>query len=198
MGDLLGLVQRATAAAAPGAVVVSNSDWHEMQLREQRLPTPADLDPVSNGVPVVLVRGGHSFILNSAALDKYGITAQTPVPAGGMISRDDKGVLTGELVDTARAPVKLPPQKPLGTDDILATQRRLNPYGITAIRIPGASKGSLPETFRLARELAGSRPIDVALYDSARRPSLQRRHDGSLDDRARSKTTAMNGCASAA
>lgn len=149
--ELLAIVRERAAGAKPDEVVVSNSDWHEMQLAEQRLPTAADIDPVSGGVPVVLVRGGHSLILNSAALARFGITASTPVPAGGLIGRDASGVLTGEIVDTAKALVTLPKPAPLGRDDLIATQKRLNAFGITAVRIPGSSKGPLPEMFRLAK-----------------------------------------------
>lgn len=153
MDQLLGVVRAGVSKASPGAVVVSNSDWHEMQLKEQRLPTVADLDPVSGDVPVVLVRGGHSLILNSAALKKYDITPATPVPAGGIIGKDANSALTGEIVDTAKGLVKLPPRPPLSAQDLLNTQAKLNSYGITAIRIPGIYKGPSAETFRLAREL---------------------------------------------
>src|SRR6476620_6937187 len=54
--------------AEPGEVVVSNSDWHEAQLKEQRLPLRRDLDHVAPMTPVVMVRGGHEYVLNSAAL----------------------------------------------------------------------------------------------------------------------------------
>ena len=40
-------------------MIVSNSDWHEAQLREQRLPLARELDAVVPAHPVVLVRGGH-------------------------------------------------------------------------------------------------------------------------------------------
>src|SRR5580692_12702682 len=43
LGELLTVVANAAAAAQPGAVIVSNSDWHEAQLREQRLPTAEEL-----------------------------------------------------------------------------------------------------------------------------------------------------------
>lgn len=153
MAELLDVVRAGVAKATPGAVVVSNSDWHEMQLKEQRLPTVADLDPVSGDVPVVLVRGGHSLILNSAALKKYDITPATPVPAGGIIGRDANGALTGEIVDTAKSLVKLPPRPPLNAQDLIDTQTKLNAYGITAIRIPGVYKGPSAVAFRLARGL---------------------------------------------
>jgi len=44
----------------PGDLVVSNSDWHEAQLREKRLPHRRDLEPRRSDNPVVLVRGGTS------------------------------------------------------------------------------------------------------------------------------------------
>ena len=55
----------------PGDVIVSNSDWHEAQLKEQRLPLRDDLDRIAPHNPVVLVRGGHEYILNSAALTRW-------------------------------------------------------------------------------------------------------------------------------
>jgi predicted amidohydrolase YtcJ len=73
IADLLAAVAAAVAKAEPGAVIVSNSDWHEAQLREKRLPLATELDRVSAANPVVLVRGGHDYILNSAALRRWNI-----------------------------------------------------------------------------------------------------------------------------
>jgi predicted amidohydrolase YtcJ len=74
LADLLAAIGKAVAAAKPGDLVVSNSDWHEAQLREQRLPLATELDGVSPANPVVLVRGGHDYILNSAALRHWNIS----------------------------------------------------------------------------------------------------------------------------
>jgi predicted amidohydrolase YtcJ len=152
LGELLMVVANAAAAAPPGTLLVSNSDWHEAQLKEQRLPTAKELDQAAGDKPVVLVRGGHEYILNSAALRKWNITKDTPVPQGGQISRDTSGELTGELFDNAKALVTLPPEKPLSLEDILATQKAVAPYGMTAVRIPGAYKGDLVQAYRLMRE----------------------------------------------
>lgn len=57
--DVLAAVAARVRATPPGGVVVSNSDWHEGQLRETRLPLRDDLDRVAPDHPVVLVRGGH-------------------------------------------------------------------------------------------------------------------------------------------
>ena len=141
IADLLAAVGAAAARAKPGELIVSNSDWHEAQLREQRLPLATELDRVAPDHPVVLVRGGHDYILNSQALRRWNISKSTPVPDGGAITRDASGELTGELVDNAKRLVTLPPPKTLTAADVLATQRKLNAFGITSVRIPGSYKG---------------------------------------------------------
>jgi len=152
LGELLTTIANAAAAAPPGTVIVSNSDWHEAQLKEQRLPTAEELDQAAGDKPVVLVRGGHEYILNNASLRKWNITKDTPVPAGGQISHNSSGELTGELFDEAKALVTLPRPKQVGLADILATQKAVAPYGITAVRIPGAYKGDLVEAYHLMKQ----------------------------------------------
>ena len=125
--------------ARPGDVLVSNSDWHEAQFREQRLPTAGELETAAPNIPVVLVRGGHSYFLNNTALVKYGISTSTPVPAGGAIPVGPDGKLTGELTDTAKPLVTLPPSAPLTVADLENQQKILNSYGLTSIRVPGIS-----------------------------------------------------------
>jgi predicted amidohydrolase YtcJ len=152
LGELLTTVANAAAAAPADAVIVSNSDWHEAQLKEQRLPTAEEIEQAAPGKPVVLVRGGHEYILNSTALKKWNVTKDTPVPAGGQISRNEAGELTGELFDEAKALVSLPRPKPVGMDDILATQKAVAPYGMTALRIPGSYKGDMIAAYRLMKQ----------------------------------------------
>lgn len=150
--ELLIAVANAAAGTGAGELLVSNMDWHEAQLKEQRLPTAEELSLAAPDNPVVLVRGGHSYILNNAALAKWNITPDTPVPAGGQISRDASGVLTGEITDKARSLVALPPEEPVSMADLLRTQKILNSYGITAARIPGAYRGNLLDAYHLMRE----------------------------------------------
>src|SRR5258707_12445234 len=85
IADLLMAVGAAAAQAKPGDLIVSNSDWHEAQLKEQRLPLATELYRVSATNPVVLVRGGHDYILNSTALRHWNIGKKTPVTHGGAI-----------------------------------------------------------------------------------------------------------------
>lgn len=87
LADVMTAVSARAKATDAGGLIVSNSDWHEAQLSEQRLPLRDDLDRVAPNHPVVLVRGGHEYILNSAALTRFGIDEKTAEPTGGRIDR---------------------------------------------------------------------------------------------------------------
>jgi len=150
LADVLTAIGAAVKRARPGEVVVTNADWHEAQLREQRLPYRRDLDAVAPSTPVVVVRGGHEYILNSAALKKWNITKATPVPPGGEISRDGDGELNGELMDRAKTLVTLPPAPPLDEQHFIDEHRKLNAAGLTSIRYPGASA----EQYRILQQMA--------------------------------------------
>ncbi|MES2294907.1 MAG: amidohydrolase [Pseudomonadota bacterium] len=161
LAELLTTVANAAARTAPGTLLVSNSDWHEAQLKEQRLPTAKELDQAAPNNPVALVRGGHSYILNDVAFRKFNITKDTPVPAGGQISKGADGELTGELFDNAKALVTLPPAKALTMEDIVATQKALNPYGMTAVRIAGSYKGDMMQALSLWKAAAANHTLSL-------------------------------------
>jgi predicted amidohydrolase YtcJ len=143
IAEVLVAIAHRVKTAAPGEIVVSNSDWHEAQLSEQRLPLRHDLDTVAPSTPVVLVRGGHEFIVNSAALSRWRITEQTPQPEGGRISRYPDGRLNGELVDRAKDFVSLPQPRAKTLDeriqDRAAEYQTLHAAGLTTVRHPGIS-----------------------------------------------------------
>jgi predicted amidohydrolase YtcJ len=149
IADVLGAIADRVAHSKPGDVIVSNSDWHEAQLKEHRLPYRADLDRVSPANPVVLVRGGHEYILNSAALAKWNITKDTPQLPGGRITRDGAAELNGELIDRAKSLVQLPSPPPLTIEALQEQHRKLNAAGLTSIRYPGAPL----EQYRLLQEM---------------------------------------------
>ena len=145
LAAVLSAIAATVRLAAPDEIVVTNSDWNEAQLAEQRLPLRRDLDTVAPVHPVVVVRGGHEYVLNSAGLVHWGITTDTPVPQGGQISRYDDGSLNGDLIDAAKRLVSLdrPPARDFETRiaDQLAEHRRLHAVGLTSIRHPGGSPG---------------------------------------------------------
>lgn len=73
--------------------------YDDSQLAEHRHPTRDELDAVSTSVPIVAIhQSGHFAALNSKALERARITADTPDPQGGIIrrrpgSREPDGVL---------------------------------------------------------------------------------------------------------
>jgi predicted amidohydrolase YtcJ len=152
LAELLAVVADAAKRTPAGALIVSNSDWHEAQLKEKRLPLATEIDRAAPNNPVVLVRGGHEMILNTVALRKFNITRDTPSPDGGVITKGADGEPTGELFDNAKQLVEVPRAQPVSLDDILNTQKTLNAYGVTAVRIPGAYRGNLLADYKLIKE----------------------------------------------
>lgn len=161
--DVLAAI-RARAAETPAEqVIVTNSDWHEGQLAEQRLPYRDDLDGPPPDHPVVVVRGGHEYILNSAALRHWGIDESVALVEGGRIGRYADGRLNGELVDRAKELVDLPPQptrdRAAEKDALVDAYETLARRGLTAVRHPGGSV----EQYEMIRELRdeGRLPVRV-------------------------------------
>jgi len=163
MAELLAAVEARVRSGKPGDLVISNADWHEAQLREKRLPHRRELDKIAPDNPVVLVRGGHEFIVNSASLARWNISKATKAPAGGEIGHDADGDLNGELVDTARGLVKLPPPPKLTEGEILRQMKLLNAAGLTGIRIPGQFQfgGSAIEPYRMFQDLRAKGQLTI-------------------------------------
>ena len=153
LAEVLAAIGARADESPPGTLVVTNSDWHEAQLLEQRLPLRNDLDAVAPDNPVVVVRGGHEYILNSAALQHWGIDESTEVPPGGEISRYADGTLNGELIDRAKDYVTLPPPPERSFEERIEAQiaeyRQLHAVGLTGVRHPGGSAGQ----YRVIQEL---------------------------------------------
>jgi predicted amidohydrolase YtcJ len=171
MADVYAAIAVRVKTAKPGDVIVSNSDWHEAQLKEQRLPLRDDLDKVAPANPLVLVRGGHEYIVNSAALTRWNIDEKTPEPNGGRLTKYANGRLNGELVDTAKSLVRLPPAPPRSRDqqiaDRVAEYKKLNQAGLTTIRHPGISI----DDYRLLKEMRDKGLLTMRI-NALLRPSL--------------------------
>ena len=104
---------------------------------ERFVPNRHMIDDISGSHPVLIRRFDRSvYLANGIALQKAGITTQTPDPADGTIERDangePSGVLTGTAVELVEAVVG---EKPW--EQRLAESRRaleeLRRYGVTSI-----------------------------------------------------------------
>lgn len=93
---------RARAAQTPPGTWLTGRGYNEADLPERRHLTRYDLDGASDQHPIALTRTcGHMIVANSLALQRAGITAETPDPPGGVIVRDESGEPTGLLQETA-------------------------------------------------------------------------------------------------
>lgn len=81
---------------------IKGRGWDQEQWPEARFPAAADLDRVTQRHPVALTaKSGHAMVVNSLALKRVGITAETQSPEGGRIERDASGQPTGLLFEEA-------------------------------------------------------------------------------------------------
>ena len=102
-------------------------------------PRKERLDAVSADKPIIVVANDcHSVWMNSRALEVFGITSETPPPAGGVIEKDDRtGELWGVLKDAAMALVKdvrAPREKMLEVlEEFQGLMHRLGYTSITAM-----------------------------------------------------------------
>ena len=124
------------ARETPAGEWIRGSGYDDLSLLERRHPTRRDLDAAAPAHPVRLNhRSGHASVLNSLALDRVGIGADTPDPVAGVIDRDDTGEPTGLLFEMDRY---LEGRVPRLTDEQLRrgvseTSRDLLSQGITSV-----------------------------------------------------------------
>jgi predicted amidohydrolase YtcJ len=91
-------------ADRPDAEWITGGQWDSGFFERFEMESPrAFLDEVSGDAAVFLSDdSGHNGWANSRALELSGVTAETPDPTGGTISRDDEGVPDGMLLETAQ------------------------------------------------------------------------------------------------
>ncbi|MEU0542716.1 amidohydrolase [Nocardia sp. NPDC005978] len=125
----------AYAEANPRREWITGSGW-SLESFPGGLPTRDLLDAVVPDRPVYLVnRDHHGAWANTRALERAGITADTPDPADGRIERESGGAPSGMLQEGAMTLLEkvLPPiTHAERIDGILRAQRVLHALGITA------------------------------------------------------------------
>jgi predicted amidohydrolase YtcJ len=96
-------------AAQPGDDWLIGFGYDDTMLEEMRHFTRHDLDEVSTNRPVFVMHiSGHMSVINSLALERLGITTESPDPPGGEIRKDpETGEPTGLLFETASRPVQM-------------------------------------------------------------------------------------------
>lgn len=159
IADLQAAFAARSRATPKGGWIKGGSGWHESQLAEGRLPTRFELDKVTPDNPVILRRGGHVVVANSAALAIAGITKATPDPGHGVIVRDPStGELTGVLVERDAFSLVLkhvpPPTRADHIDGLKLFTQKLNSRGVTSTLEPGLTLDEIAAYMELWRQKA--------------------------------------------
>jgi predicted amidohydrolase YtcJ len=140
ISDVTRLVAERGAVAVPGEWILGRG-WDEGKLTERRYILASDLDPVTGNRPAWLTHTmGHYGVANSAALKLAGITRDTPDPAGGVIDRDQDGLPTGVLKESAMNLVVMhipPANAGQMREAIRMMAREFNREGMTGAKDPG-------------------------------------------------------------
>jgi predicted amidohydrolase YtcJ len=140
----------AYALAHPGAEWIVGGGW-SMDAFPGGVPTAAVLDRIVADRPVFLPnRDHHSAWVNTAALERAGITEATPDPADGRIERDGRGEATGALHEGAMELVRRfvpPPTSDEIADALQTAQAYLHSLGITGWQDALVGEGlGMPDT----------------------------------------------------
>lgn len=121
----------------PDGQWVTASQYDHNLLPEQKHLSRVDLDEVSTRHPIVMQhKSGHMGVFNSCALQRLGVSEQTPSSSGGLIERRD-GRLTGymEEADFVQNLRKIPmPDIQTMIDAYRQAQDVYFSYGITTIQ----------------------------------------------------------------
>ncbi|MFM8414688.1 MAG: amidohydrolase [Planctomycetota bacterium] len=154
---------QARRAIQPGEFIMGYGYDPDL-LAEKRPPTKQELDAAFPDNPVMIVHvSSHGAMLNSRALAKFGITAATPTPPGGVIGREPGSQEpSGLLFETAFLPIfaKLPGPAPDKQLELLRTGQELYAkQGITTAQ-EGATMKEQLDLLRLAAR-RGLLEIDV-------------------------------------
>ncbi len=132
---------------------ILGAGWDETLWPVKVTPTRWDLDEVSNGHPVFLVRiDGHIAVANTRALQLGSITLASRDPQGGKIDRNQNGEPTGILQETAQAAVLGVIPKPthrLRREALERALADLAEHGVTSAQDYSPN----PENFQIYEEL---------------------------------------------
>ncbi len=124
------------AAANAGSGWLVGRGWNQELWPGKAFPTSADLDSVVADRPVVLYRvDGHALVANSKAMDLAGVTAATPVPAGGRI---EKGLFVDAAEDLIDSKIPEPSEADLDAA-LAAAQQAMLKVGLVGAHDMGTS-----------------------------------------------------------
>ena len=119
--------------------------WDQNDWEEKEFPTKDKLNELFPDIPVALRRiDGHALLVNQKALDLAGITLDTKVEGGEIVTKDGK--LTGVLVDNPMGLVDAIVPQPSRAQQIQAlkdAERISLDYGLTTVNDAGLARSTI-------------------------------------------------------
>jgi predicted amidohydrolase YtcJ len=173
----------AYAVTLPAGEWITGGYWDHEAWPGRALPSRDAIDAVTPDHPVLVRRlDGHLALANSVALAHAGLDDRAAEPAGGAISRDARGRLTGVLKDTAIdlvSRVMPPATRPAIVARARAALEHAASLGVTSIQDMTASRGEFEayQALRDAGELT-ARISSIQNYDASGLPSIGATGDG--------------------
>ena len=153
------LKEQAARNPAPQWVRVIGG-WSEFQFAERRMPTIAEINAVSQDVPVFILNLYDRALLNGAALRSLGIDRNTTPPPNSVIEKDRHGNPTGMLIAKPNATILYAAiaQGPrLSLEDQINSSRHymreMNRLGITSVIDAGGGGQNYPDDYQIIDRL---------------------------------------------
>jgi predicted amidohydrolase YtcJ len=158
----------ATSPVVKAYGIAVGMNYDDSQLAERRHPTRQELDAISTELPIMIShQSGHFGVLNSKALAKMGLTAESVNPAGGVIQREADGVTPNGVLEENAFFGIVYKMFPAFTPEEITAQLRAseNIYlanGFTTIQEGKTTKANLNTLIALAE--AGKFKADIVSY----------------------------------
>lgn len=104
IAEVLAVLRASLGQLTDGWLVAQGNLFYDRKLSDGRFPTRAELDTVSDDVPIIVRAGGHLSILNTRALELSGIGRGFVPPAGSVtgqpvVEKDLDGTPTGVVME---------------------------------------------------------------------------------------------------
>jgi predicted amidohydrolase YtcJ len=162
--EIAGILQSLAAHAGqtpPGEWVIGQGSFMLAEkLAEGRLPTLAEMDAAVPDHPAAIRAGAHVTVVNSRALQCWGIDERYVPPVGAEVGRDADGIPNGILTELwwSLNPTRFTPEQT--EEAIVALGQRLSSYGVTSLSDQFPSPTALRVYQKLRRE--GRLPLRIS------------------------------------
>lgn len=143
---------------------IKGRGWDQNDWSVKKFPHHHILTAISPNHPVLLKRiDGHAAWVNQLALQKAGITKETPDPPGGKIVRDKEGNATGVLIDQAMSLVNkvvTPYSREQKKRALKLGMKKALSMGLTSLHLAGVGR----EELSIYQELKKENQLAIRLY----------------------------------